>query len=530
MSKVKQTILIVDDTPANLALVADILQPLNLHLAIAQDGEEALRRVSLAPPDLILLDVMLPDIDGFEVCRRLKAAQPEVAKVPVIFMTALSGIAHKVGGFSVGAVDYLTKPLQVDEVVARISTHLQLSRMQSQLAQQNAQLMQENLRRRGAQQILQRYRDSLEKQVAARTVALRESERQFRTLSENLPDPIGRYDKSLTLVYANPAYALAMPAGDLLQSQFRATLQSVLDSGQPAEAMLDLLSSQGVVRHMALRVVAEYGQDDQVVGVLTIGRDMTDQKRAELELALSHAQLRGLGAYRDGGAEEERKNIARELHDELGQTLTALRMMVRLLPVRVGTQLPELNQHVQGMTELVDRTIGVVRDVVASLRPAALDLGIGSALDWLVEQFREHNDAVCRLVVKLPEIKLCERVALALFRIAQESLTNVSRHARATQVQVLLRVHGGEWDLQISDNGCGFVPGALSTRSFGLLGVRERVLTLGGRVQILSSPGYGTRVVVAIPVNDDADMAWHPATMQESPQQASQDAYEGTHE
>lgn len=497
-----QTILIVDDTPANLALVAHMLEDQGLRLVVAQGGAEALRRVALAPPDLILLDVMLPDIDGFEVCRRLKAGSAEVAQVPVIFMTALNGMTEKMTGFSVGAVDYLTKPLQVPEVLARISTHLQLSRMRTQLARQNALLRQENVQRRSAQLILQRYRDSLEQQVAARTVALRESERQFRTLSDNLPDPICRYDKCLALVYANPAHAQVVAGSDL--PLMPATLQSVLDTGEPAEVTLYVRSPQGEVRYLALRAVAEYGPDDEVMGVLTIARDMTDQKCAEQELARSHAQLRDLGAYRDVGAEDERKNIARELHDELGQTLTALRMMVRLLPVRLGVQLPALSEHVQGMTELVDRTIGVVRGVVASLRPTALDLGIGSALGWLVEEFRKHDDAVCRLVVRLHDSAPCERQALALFRIAQESLTNISRHAAATEVQVLLRVRSGAWELQISDNGRGFDPAVSRTGSFGLLGMRERVLTFGGRVQLLSSPGQGTRVVVTIPVTDGA--------------------------
>ncbi len=103
-------------------------------------------------------------------------------------------------------------------------------------------------------------------------------------------------------------------------------------------------------------------------------------------------------------------------------------------------------------------------------------------------------------MVRLHDSVPCERQALALFRIAQESLTNISRHAAATEVQVLLRVRGGDWELQISDNGCGFDPTVLRSGSFGLLGMRERVLTFGGRVQLLSSPGHGTRVVVTIPV------------------------------
>jgi len=133
------TILIVDDIPSNLSVVVDLLEESGYNVAIAQDGEEALQRAQLLQPDLILLDVMLPGADGFEICRRLKAAE-NTRDIPVIFMTALVATEHKVHGFAAGGVDYITKPLQIDEVIARVGTHLKLHATQKHLEERNAQL------------------------------------------------------------------------------------------------------------------------------------------------------------------------------------------------------------------------------------------------------------------------------------------------------------------------------------------------------------------------------------------------------
>jgi two-component system NtrC family sensor kinase len=136
------SVLIVDDTPANVGVLVDYLEDHGFRVVVAQDGEEGLRRAQFAQPDLILLDIMMPGMDGFETCRRLKATT-NVKDIPVIFMTALTDTNEKVTAFGVGGVDYVTKPFQIEEVLARVNTHLALRAMQKQLAQQNVQLQQE---------------------------------------------------------------------------------------------------------------------------------------------------------------------------------------------------------------------------------------------------------------------------------------------------------------------------------------------------------------------------------------------------
>src|ERR1700693_2249330 len=142
-----RTILIVDDVPANLAVAVDYLEANQFHVVVAQDGEEGIERAQLVHPDLILLDVMMPGIDGFETCRRLKL-DAGTRDIPVIFMTALADTSDKIAGFAAGAVDYISKPIQVEELLARIKTHLALRSAQQQLETRNLQLYTSGIRYR----------------------------------------------------------------------------------------------------------------------------------------------------------------------------------------------------------------------------------------------------------------------------------------------------------------------------------------------------------------------------------------------
>jgi diguanylate cyclase (GGDEF)-like protein len=165
------TVLIVDDTPANVGILVEYLEDRQVRVAVAQEGEEGLARAEFVQPDLILLDVMMPGMDGFETCRRLKASAA-TRDIPVIFMTALTETPDKLAGFAAGGVDYVTKPFQIDEVWARVTTHLALRSAQRRLAEQNTQLQQEIALRRRAEADLHAANDLLEARVAERTAEL----------------------------------------------------------------------------------------------------------------------------------------------------------------------------------------------------------------------------------------------------------------------------------------------------------------------------------------------------------------------
>jgi signal transduction histidine kinase len=200
--------------------------------------------------------------------------------------------------------------------------------------------------------------------------------------------------------------------------------------------------------------------------------------------------------------EEERKHLARELHDDLAQYLLALRMKISLFNLEFGRDHAGLTERTNEMIELIDGNMKIVRNVVSALRPTVLDIGIVSALEWLVDDFNAQRGIACRLHRRSENIALDERSAIAIFRIAQESLRNVARHADADEVDVVFESEGDTCLLEIKDNGRGFDPTAAASarNSFGLIGIQERVLMLEGKVDIISAAGRGTLIRVSIPI------------------------------
>jgi len=259
-----------------------------------------------------------------------------------------------------------------------------------------------------------------------------------------------------------------------------------------------IASSAGEERIVQLKVeVAAPGwRPGGLVGTI---QDVTERKRIERELLESREKLREFGAYMEATREDERKRIALEIHDELGQLLTALKMDVSLLKMRLSA--PDLLSKVAEMLYLVDQTIWMVRNVANHLRPAALNFGLASALEWLAADFARRNGIPCQFCMNGCEQELAEAHATAVFRVAQESLTNVARHAKATRVYVTLTYGERGFDLHVADNGCGFDPAATSNGySYGLLSMSERSRLIGTSLRIDSASGTGTVVSVSVPL------------------------------
>jgi signal transduction histidine kinase len=219
-------------------------------------------------------------------------------------------------------------------------------------------------------------------------------------------------------------------------------------------------------------------------------------------MAATREQLRELVAFNATAIENERKHIAREVHDEPGQVLTALRMDMSLLHMQFGSLDPALPGKVEGMKALVDRAMQGVRDVAARLRPMALDLGLAAALEAQCAEFAARTAIACTFsALKDPRV-MDEDRAVEIYRIVQESLTNISRYAEASQVQITLDCNGNALGLEVRDNGQGFTAvDVAQSKTFGLLGMRERALALGGQLDIVSVPGQGTVVGLTIPID-----------------------------
>lgn len=373
----RYNILIVDDKPINLAVVVEFLQQLGFGIRIARSGESALKKARYDKPDIILLDVLMPGIDGFETCRRLKADET-LQDIPVIFMTSLTRVEDKVRGFEAGAVDYVTKPLAQEEVLARVTTHLRLLEL---------------------------------------TNSLRE-------------------------------------------------------------------------RHEKLKVTSE--------AETTRLFEAVNQQRQ---------QLRTLTTRLTEVQELERKQIARELHDEMGQALTAISINLAAIETAVTqNNLKEVQRRLEESKALSASTLEQIREMSLNLRPPMLDeLGLMPTLRWYIKRYQLRMGIRVKLHAEGEERRLPAEMETAVYRVIQEGLTNVSKHAEATKVILTLRFAEKSISLTLSDNGKGFqledaLHKTMDGRGAGLLGIRERAKLLGGAFEITAVPQQGTTLEVSLPI------------------------------
>lgn len=247
--------------------------------------------------------------------------------------------------------------------------------------------------------------------------------------------------------------------------------------------------------HVAQGSETDYGR--VIVSII----DITTRKQAELALLRSREELRNLAAYQESMREEERTRISREIHDVLGQDLTALKLDLAWMRSRMPPGQDAMMRKIESMTALVDSTAKTVRRISKQLRPAMLDdLGLVEAVKLHLREFEERTGIACSLEPSDREMPENREMATAFFRILQEALTNVALHARATRVEIFLQCDGKFGTLRVTDDGTGIRPEQVASgKSFGLIGIRERVAALGGTATVTGEPGRGTTVEVKVP-------------------------------
>lgn len=242
---------------------------------------------------------------------------------------------------------------------------------------------------------------------------------------------------------------------------------------------------------------------------IKLAKGMTRELReSQAKLQISHQNLRRLAAHADQIKEGERKRIAREIHDDLGQNLLALRIDADMLANRTRARHSRLHERARATLFHIDATIKSVRQIINDLRPNVLDLGLSAAVEWQIAEFKRRTGIDCELIDEPNDVMLDEQAATAFFRILQESLTNIVRHAHATSVRVILRTYERTLAMTVSDNGIGLgTTGARKVGSFGLVGIEERISILGGTFSIDSKDGEGTTVMVSVPLGISRERA-----------------------
>lgn len=344
--------------------------------------------------------------------------------------------------------------------------------------------------------------------------ALQESEQKYRSLVESTEDSIYLVDRESTYLFINNRHLskLGMPFDEAVgktydehhsepeTKEFKQKVQEVFQTGQ---SLWHEYKSPRDGRYFlrTLSPVKEAG--GEVIAVTVVSKDITERKLAEEALKKSREQLRNLSAYLQSAREQERTSIAREVHDDLGQTLTALKMDLSWLNKKLPHHQEALAEKTRAMMKLVDGSIQSVQRISSDLRPGLLDdLGLTAAIEWQAEEFQNRSGIQCDVSFDPEDMALDRNLATTIFRIFQETLTNVARHANASRVDAKLIQKENELVLRVKDNGKGITIKQISDpKAFGLVGMRERAYVWGGEVNISGTPDSGTTVEVRIPVN-----------------------------
>jgi PAS domain S-box-containing protein len=394
----------------------------------------------------------------------------------------------------------------------RLQDELRKAELEQRVAQRTAQL--EAVNRDLEKDIIERKRAE---------EALRESEAQYRSLFENsreaicVTTPAGKFldfnQAGMDLLGYTREELMGMNVIDLYahpedRHKFQ---QEMAQKGFVRDFEVKIRRKDGQERECQATSTVRHAPDGSILAYQSIVRDITERKRALEKLQASREQLRALSAHLQSLREQERLAIARDMHDELGQVLASLKMDLAVLERRIRTAdrtiEPSLYiDEIKRMKELVDSTMDQITQLVTTLRPGVLDsLGLMAALEWQLQEFHDRTGLKYEFISSLNEIDVAAEPAVAVFRIFQESLANIARHAHAGKVVVEIKARDESLFIEIRDNGIGISEADLEkSNAFGLLGMKERALIFGGEVEIAGVPGQGTTVKVRIPAKIQA--------------------------
>lgn len=335
---------------------------------------------------------------------------------------------------------------------------------------------------------------------------------ELRDILERITDGFIALDKRFNYIYVNKK------AGELTHRDPASLIGKNVWEEFPAavgsptyHAFLQAMAEQQYVSNTDYFESLNLWQENHIYpspeGLSVFIHDISERKKAEIELEQSNARLRQLSTHLERIREEEQKRIAREVHDELGQQITGLKMDVSWVKKKIASreEPAQVEKRLDQMNGLLDSAVLTVRKIASELRPGILDdFGLLSALQWQGEEFEKRFSIPVHFHTTLKELEVSSSIAMGLFRAYQESLTNVARHSDASEVSSALEVIKGNINLTINDNGKGFDTKKVNQgKTLGLLGMKERVLMMGGMLAIKSGPGKGTTISITVPLKQE---------------------------
>ena len=343
-----------------------------------------------------------------------------------------------------------------------------------------------------------------------------ESERRYHTLAEVSPVGIFHTDEKGSTTYVNPrwcqisgmTYEAAMGNGwfDAVHEEDKDKLrrgwEEATSKKEVSVSEYRFVRPNGSIAWVIGQAIPERDTEGNIVGYVGTTTDITERKKYEKELEETSEKLRQLTAHLLNIREEERKRIGREIHDELGQQLTAIKMDVSWIAKKTDPANEAFKTKLQNVIGLLDGGNQSIRRILNELRPVILDdYGLVEALKWQAQQFSSNTGVPVDFRTSESQIRVAEEITTCVFRVFQEALTNITRYAKASKVMVSLDVDNESILLNIEDNGTGFDTESSKTKkSFGILGMKERVFSLNGSFNLVSAPGKGTRITINLPI------------------------------
>jgi PAS domain S-box-containing protein len=456
MLRHQSTILVVDDDPIAIATLNALLHR-SYHLVFACNGVDALAVAATCTPDLVLLDVMMPLMDGFEVCRALRS-DARLAEVPIMMITALDDRESRLQGIEAGADDFISKPFDFVELQARARTIT----------------------------CLNRYRRLMNERA------------KYELLVNQSPNGIALVGSDQAVTLANPALLdlLGLPLEEVVGCGLATFIAGphvslcaeVLErAAQAGEPVAELMVRHSSGRYIPVEVRGRRFVDGDEPSVLVIVRDITEHKRAELAL------------------EAERRRVAYDLHDGLAQVSVSAYHHLQAYAARHCPRSTEGRAALEAALTQLHSVVQETRRMITGLRPTELDdFGLARALRVQVDALSAVGWEIT-FTEPQPAIHLPPAIETALFWVAKEAITNIRKHAGTTSVAVDLSYTPDLIQLSIRDRGCGFdmrtaYIGAEPGQRIGLHSMQERIAVIGGRCTIWSAPGQGTHVVTEVPL------------------------------
>ncbi len=529
----KPNILVVDDMPDNLLLLKAILKNLDINLIHAQSGHEALIKIKDKEIALAMLDIHMPQMDGVKLAEKIQSSRVE--RIPIIFITAYFKDEIELENFyKMGAVDFIHKPFRKNILLGKVEVFLELYRQKQQIKNQKDEI--ENQLNE-----LEEVNKSLNNRLAYESILFDISEmavsvNDMGQFSSAVLTVIGEtlnlcrtyiFEYSETTdtirntqvwckkgVSSNKEFLQDIPVSIMSFLMVILKMEKIFNFSNiediPDKSTVEFLRQQNVLSILAIPLFVKgkfsgfisfsdcskqrKWETNDIEFLLSISRIIIavgERKMAEEELKNSLEELHRLTQHVQKVKEEERVTIARELHDDLGQSLTAVKIDLGI--VRQNTSDEKIVQKIIKISELVGETIKTVQRITFQLRPAIIDdLGLEAGIEWYATEFSERNEIEVKLYIK-PDIVISNEISLVIYRIMQESLTNVSRHAKATKIDILLNENAENVIFVVKDNGIGISENQLNSKtSFGIIGMKERAESVNGRLSIIKNSEGGT--------------------------------------